>query len=222
MADLSGHMNLKIHSIQIGTVRTEGDPDSRDSATRQWTTGFYKQPVVSPVSVESEGITGDAVADTKHHGGPDKAILCYAQSHYGTWKDQYPNLEFEPGGFGENLTVAGATEEDVCIGDVFDVGSCQVQISQPRQPCWKISRRWGVKTLTKEVAQSGRTGWYLRIIQKGQLKAGDVFKLTHRPNPDWSVSLANDLMFGRQKDADLLRQLAGLSELAEAWRKDLS
>jgi len=170
-------MHPAIASIQIGPVVSAGDPGSRDITNRFWTTGFYKRPVDTPVQLTTSGLTGDAVADTRHHGGPDKAALCYAAAHYPVWAEAHPELTLSAGAFGENLTIDGADESSVCVGDRYRVGQCIVQVSQPRQPCWKISRRWGVKTLTKEVARSGRTGWYLRVIDEGMLKAGQQLEL---------------------------------------------
>lgn len=213
---------ITIASIQVGQIRTEGDPAARDVLQRRWTTGFYKYPIPGPVEVRSLGIDGDAVADTVNHGGPDKAMLCYPLAHYQAWAGEHPGLAIGPGGLGENLTVSGATEADVCIGDLIDVGTTQLQISQPRQPCWKIARRWGVKTLTKEVAQKGRTGWYVRVVKPGQISVGDPWELKQRPHPDWSVSRANDVLFGRLSDRMAVMELMNLKELAEAWRDSIA
>jgi MOSC domain-containing protein YiiM len=213
---------VTIHSIQVGKVRSEGELGSRDPLRRHWTTGFYKLPVMGPVNVGPVGIDGDFVADTVNHGGPDKAILCYAGSHYLDWNSEYPDLQMGPGALGENLTIDGVTEADVCIGDRYQAGTCQFQVSQPRQPCWKISRRWGVKTLIKEVAKTGRTGWYLRVLQPGQLNANDEFRLQHRPHPEWSVARANDVLFGRLVDRLAVIELMNLSELADDWRRSIA
>jgi MOSC domain-containing protein YiiM len=210
-----------IESIQVGSVMTEGDPESRDIVDRQWTTAFYKQPVSGLVQVRELGIAGDSVADTRFHGGADKAILCYAASHYESWAQEYPKLQMSGGAMGENLTVAGITEAEVCIGDIFKVGSCTLQVSQPRQPCWKISRRWGDKSLLKAVTQSGRTGWYVRVIDEGDIRRGNELKLLERPNDSWSVARANDMMFGREADQLAFFELMNLPELAEAWKADL-
>lgn len=211
-----------ISSIQIGRIRTEGDPEARDLLKRRWSTGFYKNSVPGPVSVATLGIEGDSVADTVNHGGPDKAVLCYAASHYDNWSAEHPELQMGPGALAENLTVSGVSETDVCIGDTYQVGSCQLQVSQPRQPCWKIARRWGVKTLTKEVTQTGRTGWYVRVLKPGQISVGDEYQLLDRPNAHWPVARANDVMFGRLADRMAVFELMNLAELAEAWRSDIA
>jgi MOSC domain-containing protein YiiM len=213
---------VTIQSIQIGSLRTEGDPHTRDLTQRQWTTGFYKLPVTHPVALETVGIEGDRVADSRFHGGPDKAVLCYAASHYPIWKAEFPHLNMSAGAFAENLTLSGVDESTVFIGDRFQVADCEVEVSQPRQPCWKISRRWGEKTLTKRVAQSGRTGWYLRVLQPGTLAVGQTCKLLDRPHPDWSVARANDVMFSRESDRMDVMELMNLPELAESWRNEIA
>jgi MOSC domain-containing protein YiiM len=215
-------MRFTIQSLQIGSIVREGNPDSQGAMDRQWTTGFYKIPVSEAVELTSLGLRGDQVADTRHHGGPEKALLAYAANHYLRWRDAFPDLAMSPGGFGENLTVDGADEGSVCLGDVFQVGSVELQVSQPRQPCWKISRRWGVKTLTKQVAQSGRTGWYFRVRREGELQAGQQAELLERPHPAWTVARANDVMFGREVDRESVIQLMRIPELSDEWKRDLA
>ena len=212
----------RITSIQIGEIRTEGDPQSRDVENRVWTSAFDKRSVTGLVTVTAFGIHGDSVADTKHHGGPDKAILCYAARHYPLWQHELPQLPIGHGGFGENLTLADADESTVCIGDRYETANCAFEISQPRQPCWKIARRWGLKTLTKYVAQTGRTGWYVRVIQGGELASGETMVRTERPHPEWTVARANDVLFGREADRAVAVQLMNLTVLAESWKADLA
>ena len=209
---------IRIFSIQVGKVVTEGDATSRDPTLRQWTSAFRKLPISGAALIDPMGIKGDEVADTKHHGGRDKAILCYSNDHYGHWAAEHPELVFLAGGFGENLTVDGGDESSVCLGDRYRCGSCEFEISQPRQPCWKISRRWQVKTMTKEVAQTGRTGWYLRVIQAGTIAAGMEMQLAARPNPDWTVRRANDVLFGRLVDRTASWELMNLAELSDEWK----
>lgn len=215
-------MSATIKSIQIGRVISEGNPDSRDIGDRYWTTGFYKQPVVGPVQLAEQGIVGDSVADLRVHGGPNKAVLCYADSHYQLWSADHPDLNMSAGALGENLTIAAADETNVFIGDRYKIGPCEVQISQPRQPCWKIARRWGVKTMTKEVAQTGRTGWYLRVIAAGEITTGQTLELIDRPHPNWSVARANDVMFGREVDRMAVIQLMAIEELSPSWKDGIA
>ena len=215
-------MPSTLQSIQIGKVITEGNPGTRDPARHQWTTGFYKSPVDFPVHMGELGIEGDSVADALHHGGHDKAVLCYAMDHYPRWNEELPELKMGPGAFGENLVLGEIDERSVCIGDQYRLGPCRIEVSQPRQPCWKISRRWGLSTLTKQVTQSGRTGWYIRVHEPGQIQVGLEMSLLERPHPEWSIARANEVMFGKGRDPRAVEELLSLTELADAWKADLS
>lgn len=123
---------------------------------------------------------------------------------------------------GSVQTLQGVDESGVCLGDRFGCRECHVQVSQPRQPCWKIARRWGVKTMTKRVAQTGRTGWYLRVVTTGPLAIGDSLELIDRPHPGWTVARANDVMFGREVDRMAVIELMNVPELAQAWKDGLA
>jgi MOSC domain-containing protein YiiM len=120
------------------------------------------------------------------------------------------------------LTLTGADEKSVCIGDQYRIGSCRIEVSQPRQPCWKISRRWGVKTMTKEVTQTGRTGWYIRVHDEGTIESGDQLELVERPNPQWTVARANDVLFGREIDRMAVIELMNLPELSAEWKEAIA
>ena len=210
-----------IISIQIGKIVTEGEASARGLTERQWTSAFRKTPVSGTVAVHRLGIHGDEVADTKNHGGPGKALLCYAAVHYESWTKDHPELPFGPGGFGENLTVGQITEDDVCIGDRWRTAHCEFEVSQPRQPCWKIGRRWQTKSLTKEVTQNGRTGWYFRVIRDGQLAAGEELTRIANPHPAWTIRRANDFLYGRERDQQAVESLRQLEQLSEEWKASL-
>ena len=127
------------------------------------------------MQVTPTGIEGDGQADLVNHGGVDKAICVYPLAHYPHWQEMI-GRELSPAAFGENFTVDGLTEADVCIGDTWRVGEdVLVQVSQPRQPCWKLARRWQRKTLALEVQESGKTGWYFRVLEEGTVQAGMPF-----------------------------------------------
>ncbi|MEM9645230.1 MAG: MOSC domain-containing protein [Planctomycetota bacterium] len=213
---------IKLFGLQTGQIVTEGDPDTRDITRRQWTSAFNKSAVLDPVSVGPLGIEGDQVADTVHHGGVDKAVLCYANEHYAEWSADYPELPFGPGGFGENLTWSGADETDVCLGDKYLIGNVVFEVCQPRQPCWKISRRWGEKTLTKRVTQTGRTGWYVRVLTPGTIQVGSEIELIARPHPEWTIRRTTDLMFGITSDRAATIELMAIDELSQEWKKDIA
>lgn len=190
---------------------------------RPWTTGFFKEPVDGPRMLRKTNLEGDGQADLVHHGGVDKAVLAYSAQHYPAWRPSMnqPSLPF--GAFGENFTVNGLTEADVCIGDVWRVGDdAVVQVSQPRQPCWKLARRWRFKSLPLDVQESGRTGWYFRVLAEGIVAAGMRLVLVERSHPEWSVARANDVMHNRKSDVETSLALAAVPPLSESWRTTLT
>lgn len=208
-------------SIQVGQPTTRGHEEAADPHDRLWTSAFFKAPISGPVFVGRTNITGDAQADRENHGGIDKAVLAYAASHYDLWRAERTNISWCHGGFGENLTIAGQTEEDVCIGDVWSLGETLFQVSQPRQPCWKLTRRWRITELTALVIANGRTGWYLRVLREGLIDAGRELTLVERPQPHWSVARANEVMHHRKSDRALADELSSLPELSLAWQTSL-
>jgi MOSC domain-containing protein YiiM len=219
-------MNIsgRVVSIQIGLPRTFGDADAADQADRLWTTGFFKEPITGRVRFHATHLEGDGQADHKNHGGIDKAVLGYSAEHYPLWEAEFEQAKLEGdhlphGGFGENLTIADLTEDAVCIGDRWQFGEVQLEVSQPRQPCWKIGRRWRMPDLTKRVLQTGRTGWYFRIVREGLAEPGDLV-LLKRPNPEWSIARCN-MIFYAGTDHEQLGKLANIPQLAEVWQKDI-
>jgi MOSC domain-containing protein YiiM len=214
-------MSPRLNSVQIGTIATRGRPEADDPLARPWTSAIFKTPVQGPVRVGRLGIEGDQQADLEHHGGLDKAVLAYAASHYELWREELSQLDFASGGFGENLTIEGLDEQTVCIGDVWSVGEALLEVSQPRQPCWKLGRRWRLKELAALVVENGRTGWYLRVLREGVICAGQELRLIERRHPEWSVARAHDVMHRRQDDAAMSRELASLPELAVSWQQSL-
>ena len=189
---------------------------------RPWVTGFFKSPVTEPVWLGRTGLAGDGQADSKNHGGPDKAVLAYAADHYPLWHAELNRSDLSYGAFGENFTIAGLSEETVCIGDVFAVGPVRVQVSQPRQPCWKIARRWRIKDLTARVLSTGRTGWYFRVLVEGYVQPGLPVVLIERPFPRWTVARASEIMRHRRDDPAAAAELAACPLLSVSWRRSLS
>lgn len=171
----------------------------------------------------STQLAGDGQADRENHGGPDKAINVYPREHYAAWHDELRRTDLTPGAFGENFTTVGRREEDVCIGDIFRIGDGGVvQISQPRQPCWKLARRWRMKDLALRVQQTGRTGWYLRVLHEADVAANMTLELIERPFPQWTVAAANRLMHHDQHDRASAHALAACPALSRTWRDTFS
>ena len=226
----------QIISIQVGLPQTlvsqvPGRTNPERSTQREWVTGFIKEPVFDEVKVTTENLTGDGQADLEHHGGVDKAICVYPTKHYPGWRSELAGEEFPDsyffsrafqfGSFGENFTVADLTEENVCIGDVWEVGDTRLQVSQPRQPCWKLARRWEIKDLALRVQNTGRTGWYLRVLQQGTVQSGMSILLIERPHPEWTIARANQLMHHDKTNLQDAAELATLPELSSSWQTTL-
>jgi MOSC domain-containing protein YiiM len=179
-------------------------------------TGFAKRAAAGPIRVGAVNLEGDGQADRRYHGGPDMAVLAYSADHYPLWRSElgWPTLEM--GSFGENLSVAGASEETVCIGDVWQAGSALLQVASPRKPCRKISDYWGRPDLLQRVRRTGRIGWYLRVLAEGWLEAGASVALLERPHPEWSIRRAFSAALAR-RGAEALT-LAEIGALSGRWR----
>jgi MOSC domain-containing protein YiiM len=148
-------MTGRIQSIQIALPRWETADCSPETTARPWRSGIFKAPVTAPIRLRWHNLEGDGQADLVHHGGADKAVCAYSSDHWRHWEAIFPPDQSQAGAFGENFTVEGLSEPDVCIGDVFSVGTAVIQVSQPRQPCWKLARRWRIKNLAFQVEQTG-------------------------------------------------------------------
>ena len=215
-------MSACLHSIQVGRVQSFQDADGR-----QWESGILKSPVSGPVFVGADKLDGDEQSDRKHHGGVDKAVLGYSFEHFESWfadADTIGHSDWKPsaGSFGENLTITGQNEEDVCIGDVYRIGTCVLEVSQPRQPCWKLSRRWGIPKLAVHVQKTGRTGWYYRVITQGQMIAGDKIQRLNRPNPNWTIARAHAVMHASSRNPQDDLELSNCPKLSKSWAEQLA
>lgn len=183
--------------------------------------GIFKSRVLGPIELKADGLVGDKQADLKHHGGLEKALHHYAFDHYKTWRSEYPQLEQHlrtPGAFGENISTSGLTEKDICVGDTFSLGSSVIQVSQGRQPCWKLGVRFGMKRMPLLVQRTGRLGWYYRVLEPGVIETSQTMELVDRPHPDWPISRLIDLLYVNTKDFDALESMSELEFLTESWR----
>ena len=210
---------MHLLALHVGLPR-ERTSTVRDGQEAVWTSAIHKQTVAGPLVLGVTQLDGDGQADRKNHGGPDKAVCCYAAEHYPFWRD-FLGLDaeaFPHGAFGENFTLTDLDEDQVCIGDTFGVGGARIQVSQPRMPCWKLGRQWERPEFPGEVKDSGKTGYYLRVLQPGLVTPGDPLTLLDRPQPEWPVARVNAIMYVHTNDAALAAEAAGLPLLAEAWK----
>jgi MOSC domain-containing protein YiiM len=185
--------------------------DSRSSA-------IVKTVVRGRCQLTAEGLAGDTQADRGVHGGDGKALHHYPAEHYAQLAAAFPDAEnFVPGGLGENISTRGLTEADVCIGDVFRIGSARIQVSQPRTPCWKIDTRTACEGVSAFIGEHGLAGWYYRVLATGGVAAGDW--LEHIERPADAVTLAEfwRVIRAQRPTLEALLRLAYASGLDEAW-----
>ncbi|MCO5054105.1 MOSC domain-containing protein [Thermomonas sp.] len=205
-------LQVRVEALLTGTARPYTRPGSRS--------GIDKQPRTDSVQLGALGFEGDEQGDPRVHGGPDKAVHHYAFEHYPAWRRELGNLPVlqQPGAFGENLSTQGLTEADVCLGDRFALGDALLEVSQGRQPCWKLNDRFDLPDMARRVQASGRTGWYYRVLQPGRVQRGDSLRLFERAHPDWPLTRLARLIYDRVLDPVLLEPALALP-LVASWRK---
>jgi len=162
---------LRLISVNVGPVRQLGRV--RGKPVRS---GFVKKPVSGTVKVGRLNLERDRQADLTVHGGMDKAVYVYPSEHYPFWAQKYPDMELPWGSFGENLTTEGLLEDEVHIGDRLVAGSAEFAVTQPRFPCYKLGLRFGTQAILKVFLDSERSGYYLRVLREGEVKAGDEIR----------------------------------------------
>ncbi len=175
-------------------------------------TGIYKEDVPSAF-LSATGLEGDEQGDRKNHGGPEKALHHYAADHYSWLRANLPSPASErclPGAFGENLVSEGITERDICVGDIFQLGGAVIEVSQPRQPCWRLNQYFGISDMSQRLQNSLRTGWYYRVLQPGQITVNDKLHFQDRPLPEWTLHRILELLY---KDTMNRQALTALSRL---------
>lgn len=204
-------------TIQVGRPTRRGVENAEHPMDQPWTSGFVKEPVSGPVWLGRTNLADDGQADLKNHGGSEKAVLAYSASHYPTWSTEL-GRDLPYGAFGENFTIESFSESSVCIGDVYEIGGAIVQVSQPRVPCWKISRRWRIEGLDQKVKISGRSGWYLRVLQEGYVEASQTIRLVERSYDFITVSLVNDIIHGRITERESIETVIQCKALTAKWR----
>ncbi len=208
-----------LQSIQVGTPHHYGTEGAKNVLQRPYDTSFVRTPDAQSRWLYTTHLEGNEQADKKNHGTPNQAVLLYAASHYPEWQAELGTQEIGPGGFGENFTVTDLSEQTACIGDIYALGEARIQVTGPRYPCTKIEKRWCMAGLTKRVAETGRTGWYCRVLQEGEVQHDMPIVLVDRPYPQWTVALVYDFGHDRNTDVALARELATCSLLAEFWQE---
>ncbi len=202
-----------IDKVMIGKAVPYG-PKGRMSA-------IEKKPVSDVLKVTKLGLLGDEQADPRYHGGPEKAVHHYSSDHYPIWAEEFPKIETDrlsTGGFGENISTKGLSEVEVCIGDIYNLGSSVVQVSQGRQPCWKLNVRFDVPKMAAMVQSTGRTGWYYRVLEEGNVQVEDNVTLVERLHPEWTLARIQNVLYVDTLNREALQALMTIKELAANWQ----
>lgn len=174
---------------------------------KEVTTGIYKTPVNHELVLEKTDVKNDHVIDRRYHGGADKACYLYSLDHYPFWKTRYPDLDWSYGMFGENLTVEGLSESQIQIGDTYKIGTAVIQVSQPRQPCFKLGIKFEDQSVLKEFIAQPYSGVYVRIITTGSVKVGDKFELMERAGNGLSITEVYRLLYNNGSDENLKQKI---------------
>jgi len=203
---------MKLVSVNVGLPRLvlrNGEPVS---------TGIFKEPVAGRVMLRTLNLDGDRQADLSVHGGPSKAVYVYPSEHYDFWKRELPEMDLPWGMFGENFTTRGVREQEMNIGDKFRIGEATVMATEPRMPCYKLGLRFGRTDIIKRFLASERSGFYLAVLQEGEVGAGDEIELIEQNKSGVRVSDVTRLYVSDKSNIDLLRRAIGTEALPESWR----
>ena len=171
----------------------------------QVTTGIFKVPTNEPIYLEKEQVKGDEISDRKVHGGEFKACYLFSSDDYPYWKNKYPNLDWSWGMLGENLTVKGLDENNIYIGDIYKIGSALVQITQPREPCFKFGVKFGTQNVLKQFIEHGRPGTYVRVLEEGFVSINDNIELVKRAEGSLTTSQFFKLLYDKTKNQNHLK-----------------
>lgn len=197
-----------------------GDPKTILWHGKEIKTGIFKFSVKHPIYLGNEDVENDHVIDRKYHGGKDKACYLYSADHYSYWKELHPKIEMSWGMFGENLTVEGLHEAEINIGDIFKIGETIVQATQPRQPCFKLDIRFETSGVVKQFVNSGFPGVYVRVLEKGDIKAGDSVELIEKKD-SISIQKVFQLLYTKVFEKTAVNAAINNLFIAESCRKDL-
>lgn len=207
---------FSIVSFNLGTPR-----EVLYGNNRKMTTTLQRSPATGKVFLDFLGFEGDRVSDPVNHGGRDKAVCGYPEDHYTFWEREL-SREMVPPAFGENLTIQGLTEDQIHIGDIFSMGEAQIQCTQPRQPCHKLTKILEYPRLASRIQSLGYCGYYFRVLKQGWVQRGMELKCIHMDDARISVLRAHHLMYRDKDHFDEIEQLQAHSLLSESWKNILT
>ena len=202
----------KIISINVS------HPKEIDFEGQKVLTGIFKEPIEGRIMLRTLNLDGDKQADLTVHGGPDKAVYAYPIEHYEFWRKVYPDMEMPNGMFGENFTIEGLMEIDVNVGDIFRIGSSKVVATQPRMPCYKLGVKFGRMDVLKKFLASGRSGIYFKVLEEGEVGAGDSIIQIKRDINQVGISDIVRLYASDREDIKMMRRAVKVEALPEGWK----
>jgi len=185
-------------------------------------TGIFKEPVSGRVQLRRLNLDGDRQADLTVHGGPHKAVYAYPSEHYPYWREELPGTNLPWGMLGENFTTTGLAENELHVGDRFQIGSAIVMVRQPRTPYYKLAAKFQRDDMLERFLVSGRSGFYFSVEQEGTVEAGDAFELLQREQDEITISEMNRLFVRDKYNQDLLRKAVETAALPGVWREYFS
>lgn len=206
---------MKLLSVNVSL------PREIEHEGKRLTTGIFKRPVEGRVRIERMNLEGDGQGDPTVHGGIHKAVYAYPVEHYVHWSKELGREDFVHGQCGENLTVEGPTEANVYVGDLFQVGEAVLEVTQPRAPCFKLGIRMGLATFPRLFLRSGRSGFYLRVVEEGEVAAGDRIARVHRDPYGMSIQAIHRLLHADTNDRDGAKRALRIEALAPGLRATL-
>lgn len=211
-------MPITIHSIYIG------QPQTMSHEKGEWSSSIFRTLVEGPIELGEHGLAGDQVTDTKNHGQPYQNVCCHSMAHYDFWNAHYDiagtDQALGPSAVGENWTLLNADEEEVCVGDIYSVGTAQVEVTGPRYPCFKQERKVGLPAFLEQTLEQMRTGFYLRTLTPGEVEAGNQWTLEERPCPGITIRYISETVL-RTKDKMAAQRILESPALADNWKKYL-
>jgi MOSC domain-containing protein YiiM len=185
-------------------------------------TGIFKEPVAGPLQLRRLNLDGDRQADLSVHGGPHKAVYAYPSEHYPYWRQELTGMDLPWGMFGENFTTTGLGEDELHVGDCFQIGSARVMVRQPRVPCYKVAAKFQRDDILERFLRSGRSGFYFSVEQEGQVASGDSFGLLSQDRDGITIAEMNRLFVSEKYNRDLLQKALNTASLPEEWREYFS
>lgn len=203
---------MKLLSVNVSLPKTV----SIDGRT--YSTGIYKEAVSGRVHLGGMNLAGDGQGDLKNHGGEFQAVYCYPHEHYAFWAAELTRDDFAFGQFGENFTTQGLLESKVCVGDTFRIGAALIQVTQPRAPCYKLANKIGISGFDKTFLRANRSGFYVRVLEEGDVGAGDSIALISKDPVGMTVADVNAALYLDKQPKEAERALK-VEALSPGWKR---